>query len=145
MHPSGHALHPAFTFWGPFQGWALAEPILQELQDLTQPPGPFTAWAPSLAFSDSCTQRKQMILFSVGLLAPSFQSIKHGMELCNSAHAILLGINRDHPSGMSQTGSQWSFYNQFTIRICCKMHTKNTLTDWEDVKYILCIWPREPG
>ena len=61
---------------------------------------------PSLAFSDSCTQRKQMILFSVGLLAPSFQSIKHGMELCNSAHAILLGINRDHPSGMSQTGSQ---------------------------------------
>lgn len=50
---------------------------------------------------------------------------------------MLFCINRDHPSEMSQTGSQWSFYNQFTIRICREMHTENALTDWEDAECIL--------
>lgn len=77
------------------------------------------------------TKRKRMVFFTVGLPALSFWSIKHGMEPCSFAHAMLFCINRGHPSEMSQAGSQWRLYNPFTIGICCEIHAENALTDLE--------------
>lgn len=77
------------------------------------------------------TERKRTILFTVGLPALSFRSIKHGMEPCSFAHAMLFCINRGHPSEMSQAGSQWRLHNQFTIGIRCEIHAENALTDLE--------------
>lgn len=77
------------------------------------------------------TKRKRMVLFTVGLPALSFRSIKHGMEPCSFAHAMLFCINRGHPSEMSQAGSQWRLYNQFTIGIRCETRAENALTDLE--------------
>lgn len=77
------------------------------------------------------TKRKRTVLFTVGLPALSFRSIKHGMEPCSFARAMLFCINRGHPSEMSQAGSQWRLYSQFTIGICCEIHAENALTDLE--------------